>query len=338
MADGDSLLRSVEAGDEVRFDGALTVGRDPGNGMVLGFEKISRRHAVIEWAEGAWWIRDLGSVHGTSVNGEPVVRARTIRRGDTLRFGTRSSWKVVRLAARVATPAAVAVIENLRSGLCEPVIADRLLIGCGLSCGLRVPEWIDGGDPPPIRAILYVESERLWLYPQAGLPGVAVDGEPVGDEPLAVDRPRALALGGTTLRITPSAQVPGRGPTQGVTAGSSRADLELVLEYEQPVEGVLRVRGPGIEWSTAVDGNRFILLVLLARAGGEWVPDRQLEVDLWGHQEISRDILHRLIHATRRVFIARGVDGWLLEKHRGKTRLRLPADRIHRRHRDGTPR
>lgn len=328
MADLESLLRSVEAGDEVRFDGPLTVGRDAGNGMVLGFPKISRRHAVIEWGEGEWRIRDLNSRNGTTVNGEPVARDRIIRAGDVLRFGNRSSWKVVQLADQGAEPGSIAVIENVRSGLCEPVPQDRWVIGTGPPCDFRVPEWIEGESERPIRAILFVESEKLWLYPKEDLPGVTLDGEPPDGEPRVLDGPRTLVLGGTTLRITPRELSPGRGPTRGVTARTSRYDLELVLEYDEPVDGIVRVRGPGVEWSAAVDGNRFILLYLLGRAGGEWVRDADLEIKLWGHREIGKDTLHKLIHDTRKLFIGRGVDGWVLEKHRGKTRLRLPADRI----------
>ncbi len=336
MRSDESLLRSVEGGDEVRFGGPLTIGRDAGNDMVLGFGKISRRHAVIEWAEGAWRVRDLNSENGTSVNGEEVARAHRIHVGDTLRFGKRSSWKVIQLAEEVAAPDIIAVVENVRSGLCEPVTVDRLLIGPGPMCGVQVPEWLDDEGAAPIRAILYVESDQLWLYPQAEVPGVTLDGEPARDEPREVNGPCALGLGDTLLRITPSEHAPGRGPTRGVTARASRYDLDLSLEFDQPLDGVLRVRGPGVEWSAAVDGNRFILLYLLGRAGGEWVPDRQLEIDLWGHREIGNATLHRLIHSTRRLFITRGVDGWVLEKHRGKTRLRLPAERIHLRRPDGS--
>ncbi len=328
MAGLDSLIRSVDAGDEVRFDGPLTIGRDAVNGMVLGFGKISRRHAVIEWADGEWWVRDLNSRNGTTVDGEPVARERTIHEGDVLRFGNRTSWKVIRLADRGGEPPAIAVIENVRSGLCIPVTEDRAVIGTAPTCDVEVPDWLDEPATSPIRAILFVESGQLMLFPKDDLPGVTLEGEPPDGDPRELDGPLTLVLGGTTLRISPREQSPGHGPTRGVTARASRYDLELVLEYQEPVDGIVRVRGPGVEWSAAVDGNRFILLYLLGTAGGEWVRDADLEIKLWGHRDIGKDTLHKLIYDTRKLFIGRGVDGWVLEKHRGKTRLRLPADRI----------
>lgn len=53
------------------------VGRDPGADLVLPWDDVSRRHALIWREDGAAWVRDLGSSNGTTVNGEPVGYAPT---------------------------------------------------------------------------------------------------------------------------------------------------------------------------------------------------------------------------------------------------------------------
>ena len=53
-------VESIEIGD------ALTIGRAPGNRLLLyGDDLASRRHAVITPSDGGWLVRDLGSTNGT---------------------------------------------------------------------------------------------------------------------------------------------------------------------------------------------------------------------------------------------------------------------------------
>ena len=47
---------------------------------------VSRRHCVIEWADGQAQVTDLDSHNGTLVNGIPVSR-RVLVHGDVLRVG-----------------------------------------------------------------------------------------------------------------------------------------------------------------------------------------------------------------------------------------------------------
>lgn len=50
----------------------VTVGRSDEADLVLPFDDVSRRHAVIWRADGQAWIRDLGSSNGTTVDGGSV--------------------------------------------------------------------------------------------------------------------------------------------------------------------------------------------------------------------------------------------------------------------------
>lgn len=72
---------------------AVMVGREPGCDLLLSDPTVSRRHARIWLEAGQVCIEDLGSSVGTYVNGARITR-RTVRPGDTVRFGARASYLV----------------------------------------------------------------------------------------------------------------------------------------------------------------------------------------------------------------------------------------------------
>ncbi|NDK30037.1 FHA domain-containing protein [Streptomyces sp. TR1341] len=65
----------------------LRIGRDPGNGLRLTHETVSRVHAELSRQGGLWILRDLGSTNGTTVNGRRVIGAVAVREGDQVAFG-----------------------------------------------------------------------------------------------------------------------------------------------------------------------------------------------------------------------------------------------------------
>ncbi len=65
----------------------LTVGRTPDNGLVLNDPAISRSHARLTWEDGTVWLQDLGSRHGTFVNGTRLQERRSVGLGDEIRLG-----------------------------------------------------------------------------------------------------------------------------------------------------------------------------------------------------------------------------------------------------------
>ncbi|MGW5847725.1 DUF1707 and FHA domain-containing protein [Streptomyces sp. NPDC055254] len=68
--------------------GALRIGRDPGNGLRLNHETVSRAHAELSLRDGLWVLKDLGSTNGTTVNGRRVTGSAVVRDGDQVSFGT----------------------------------------------------------------------------------------------------------------------------------------------------------------------------------------------------------------------------------------------------------
>ncbi|HEX8096522.1 MAG TPA: FHA domain-containing protein, partial [Pyrinomonadaceae bacterium] len=62
-------------------------GRLPENDLAIPDSNLSRRHAVIENFDGAFFISDCGSENGTAVNGKPVTAAVQLRDGDLITLG-----------------------------------------------------------------------------------------------------------------------------------------------------------------------------------------------------------------------------------------------------------
>jgi predicted component of type VI protein secretion system len=89
----------------------LTIGRLPGNDIVLPFTQISRHHAEIRQRGEDWWIIDIGSTNGMRIGGQ-VVKEHRLRSGDrvvlaptiSVRYVSDRTSQRVAATARAATP------------------------------------------------------------------------------------------------------------------------------------------------------------------------------------------------------------------------------------------
>ena len=67
--------------------GQITIGRNPGNGIVIEGLGVSGNHGVIVVANGVYTYLDTGSTNGSCVNDEPIHEAK-LYRGDVVLLGT----------------------------------------------------------------------------------------------------------------------------------------------------------------------------------------------------------------------------------------------------------
>jgi len=67
-------------------DGTVTVGRGDECNAKVDDERLSRQHFTITENNGKFILKDLGSKHGTRVNGLPVTE-QELNRGDEIRAG-----------------------------------------------------------------------------------------------------------------------------------------------------------------------------------------------------------------------------------------------------------
>ena len=54
---------------------------------MINDEAASAKHALLEFADGEWWIEDAGSTNGTVINGELVRARERLQYGDELAIG-----------------------------------------------------------------------------------------------------------------------------------------------------------------------------------------------------------------------------------------------------------
>lgn len=66
------------------------IGRGSGCDVVLGDDRISRRHAVVWRESDRVFVRDLGSANGTMVDGTPAERPRALQPGSIITIGPRA--------------------------------------------------------------------------------------------------------------------------------------------------------------------------------------------------------------------------------------------------------
>jgi hypothetical protein len=66
---------------------SVLIGRSRLCACVVPEESVSRRHALVTHRDGKWWLRDLGSMNGTFVNGARVIDEIEIRPGDDVDLG-----------------------------------------------------------------------------------------------------------------------------------------------------------------------------------------------------------------------------------------------------------
>ncbi|NLF03098.1 MAG: FHA domain-containing protein, partial [Anaerolineales bacterium] len=63
---------SVPEGTAFPVLSVTSIGRGPGNTVLIPDTYASAQHALLTWREGQWWLEDLGSRNGTQLNDELV--------------------------------------------------------------------------------------------------------------------------------------------------------------------------------------------------------------------------------------------------------------------------
>jgi pSer/pThr/pTyr-binding forkhead associated (FHA) protein len=69
------MIGRIEASDSELYDS-----------IVIPDVTVGRRHAVIEYDEGAYWLQDQGSVNGSFVNGQRIEERHRLKDGDQIRI------------------------------------------------------------------------------------------------------------------------------------------------------------------------------------------------------------------------------------------------------------
>ena len=113
----------------------VTIGREPGNSIVINDAEISRRHARMTFQGGFYILEDLGSTNGTFVNGLKLSAPHPLHGGEVVSFGEQISCvfeitqevdpdaTMISSAAKPVVPQAVPVAPQPVQAVAEPVSA-----------------------------------------------------------------------------------------------------------------------------------------------------------------------------------------------------------------------
>jgi pSer/pThr/pTyr-binding forkhead associated (FHA) protein len=76
----------IQTGDQRQsFDTDFTVGRQ--GKLVINDDFASGHHARFRPVHGLWYVEDLGSTNGTSLNGRRIHAAQRLKKGDKIKIG-----------------------------------------------------------------------------------------------------------------------------------------------------------------------------------------------------------------------------------------------------------
>jgi MoxR-like ATPase len=113
---------------------AFSLGRDPGNALILPNQSgASRKHALLFEKDGAWWVEDLGSSNGTAVNGREIAQPVQLAEGDLIAVG------VEELRFSLVS----------RSGTMEPSPVEAPAPGASLAASPDASKTVAAAPPPP---------------------------------------------------------------------------------------------------------------------------------------------------------------------------------------------
>jgi phosphoserine phosphatase RsbU/P len=215
------------------------IGRQTGNELVLRDSRISRQQAQLTAADGVCFLEDLGSRHGTFVNGERIAGLQPLSAKDTVDFGMPDSFKLVYLGDEATLEELIEQVERPApatpgaQGLYH--LGVLLEVARTMGSGLSLEDVLAAVVDAAIR-ITRTERGVLLLTDEAGelKPVVARDakGESIAAEQLRISS-------GVLKRVASSRReiiVSDTGDDVGVGQQASVASLSLLTIVAIPIE------------------------------------------------------------------------------------------------------
>lgn len=293
--------------ETIPLQSQITVGRAPGNDLVLHEPSVSGHHAVFYVQGSVMWVRDLGSTNGTfhrAGHEGAFVRLtspRAVGPGDQIRLGhvmvvthEPEPQATVSGPLRLERCGAALSLGVTRDILSIPGSADATLVlhsdgAISLALEHAEPVAVAVGQPFDVHGERWVLRHDAAPTPQTLRPEIAAF-------------PYAL-----TVRLAATtAELHDRSEGHAV---SIRTEARVSLLYAL-----------GRRWLD--DG---------AHSDGGWLDDEDAAVSIWGrsHLDLDRNNLNVLLHRVRTKLAKAGFQKWCLEKRPGRCRLRVAEVHLH---------
>lgn len=236
----------------------LSIGRDPGNDLVLPDAMVSRRHAVVEYRSGQYALRDCNSSNGSLVNGDRVFE-HVLKDGDVVAIGSArllfrddpvradSSGKVLQ------HPAA----QRLLCPDCETPF--RPGDSFCRQCGSQLEETPSApGEACPRCAAPLREAARFCSACGLGLDVPEASSPPV---------PRLSGGAASGLDASPSSLGASRGPSSSAAAAISALRAEPAARQESTSPPLAEARRPRAQPGLAERGAAGLIDLAIAGSG-----------------------------------------------------------------------
>ena len=293
-------LRHIESGRRVVLGARCLVGRAASCDLRVGSRRVSGEHARIQWSDGSWWVRDLGSRNGTFLDSQPLRAGTDLQLGvgSVVQFGgPEEAWQLDDDGPPVA-------LARSLDGTRERQASDGLL---------ALPD----DDHPAV--LVVQDDDGRWMLESASEERVARDRE-------------VVVVGQDGWQLFLPAVVPG---TLDATRGGG-AELALAFQVSRDEEHVsIRAAWRGREHELKARSHNYLLLTLARRRLEEAklpVEERgwMYRDDLLRQLRLSPEQLNLLIFRARRSFSAAGLKaaGTLIERRRDTLQLRIGVDRL----------
>lgn len=295
-----------------------SIGRGPGNDLVVPDGMVSWEHIKVWSDRGVVWCADAGSTNGTFVNGERISGTVQLKVGDRITVGNKLSLKVQLHGTETIAPQMnrSIALEEVATGLQHPFRSTRFIIGSAGDADLRIPT----AKPYHVECAIHGPDE-IWML---------IDNED-----------RQLELGGefevASMRFRlVECDIP-RAPTLQPQRDRFPYRLTATLDGPTGPMAELETIGPPNKKCRIDAETRAILLFLLGKRFEEdrskdvmkdelgWCPDDDVIVGVWGRAGLAdgANRLKVLVHRLRAEIERAGFDPWFIERRRRFIRVRI---------------
>lgn len=173
---------------------ALTFGRAEDNDIVLDSHLVSRKHGRFAFADGKWYIEDLGSTNGLIYNNSSIQK-REISDGDFIRIDD---------GVETVTDGVLFVVSSKEStnqwNVLQTAGLDTITIGREQSCSITLPHV----SVSKCHAIIRCENGRYYISDNNSTNGVVVNGKKISAKELLHEKD-VITITNSKLIFTTSA-------------------------------------------------------------------------------------------------------------------------------------
>lgn len=183
-------------------DVPVTLGRGPGNDLVLEHPAASARHAEIAPEGGGYWVLDLNSTNGTMVNGRRVSR-HLLQHGDVIEIAAfRMGFADPDRRAASQLPKAEASVSSAMPRTAPRLGMIEVLDGPNAGKTLNLTKTLATiGLPDTQVAVVYQRGDDYYLMHVEGQVGPQISGQSIGTEACLIRDGDLIDFADTRMRF-----------------------------------------------------------------------------------------------------------------------------------------